>query len=275
LLPPVSVIIPAYNRCRHLPGAIASVLAQDYPDLELLIVDDGSTDTTPELLQGYGSSIRVLSQENRGVAAARNAGIHAARYDLLAFLDSDDRFAPGKLARQAEAMLRAPEYLVSHTDEIWYRQGKLLNQKKKHARAGGNLFSRSLELCVVGMSTVMARREFFARVGPFDEELPCCEDYDLWLRAGRRLEFLHLPAPLTIKHGGRPDQLSRSHRIGMDRYRIKALLKLLADGGLTAEQELQTRKELARKCLIYGRGCLRHGREPEGGRYLRLAGEFG
>jgi len=273
--PPVSVIIPTYNRVGLLGRAVDSVLVQQYPAFELLVVDDGSTDSTPELLAGYGAAIRVISQPNRGASAARNTGISEARHDLLAFLDSDDQFAPGKLARQAEVMGRAPEYLISHTDEIWYRRGQLLNQKKKHTRQGGNLFARSLKLCVVGMSTVMARREFFDRIGFFDEELPCCEDYDLWLRASHWLEFLHVPEPLTIKNGGRSDQLSRIHRVGMDRYRIMALVKLLEQGGLDAAQEKLTRKELARKSRIYGRGCLKHGREEEGRHYLELAEKFG
>jgi glycosyltransferase involved in cell wall biosynthesis len=275
MLPPVSVIIPTYNRCRLLPAAIDSVLSQDYPSLELVVVDDGSTDTTHQLLAGYGKAIRVLTQENRGAAASRNAGIRAASHDFLAFLDSDDQFAPGKLARQAGAMVSAPEYLISHTDEVWFRQGQLLNQKRKHARSGGDLFARSLKLCVVGMSTVMARREFFAQVGLFDEELPCCEDYDLWLRAAWRLEFLHVPEPLTIKHGGRKDQLSRLHRVGMDRYRIKALLKLMEQARLYGDREKLVRRELARKCRIYGRGCLKHGRQTEGERYLALAARYG
>jgi glycosyltransferase involved in cell wall biosynthesis len=274
VLPPVSVIIPTYNRCRHLSGAMDSVLSQDYPDLELLIIDDGSTDSTPELLAGYGSSIRVITQENRGASAARNAGIRTARHDLLAFLDSDDQFAPGKLALQAEAMTRAPEYLISHTDEVWYRRGQLLEQKKKHARSGGDLFARSLKLCVVGMSTVMVHRELFTQVGLFDEELACCEDYDLWLRTAWRLEFLHVPETLTIKHGGRADQLSRIHRVGMDRFRIKALVKLLREGGLNAEQEKLARQELVKKCRIYGRGCLKHGRQEEGESYLGMADKY-
>jgi glycosyltransferase involved in cell wall biosynthesis len=271
--PPVSVIIPTHNRCRLLPATIDSVLAQDYFPFELIVVDDGSTDATSELLRGYGARLRVVRQANRGAAAARNSGIAAARHDLLAFLDSDDQFAPGKLARQAGVMAQAPEYLISHTDEIWFHQGQLLKQKKKHARTGGDLFARSLKLCVVGMSTVMVRRRFFDEVGHFDERLPCCEDYDLWLRAARRLEFLHLPEPLTIKQGGRADQLSRFHRLGMDRYRIFALVKLLHDGELRSGQETVARRELAKKCRIYGRGCLKHGRREEGEFYLKIAEE--
>jgi len=271
MLEPVSVIIPTYNRGELLVRAIDSVLGQDYPDFELIVVDDGSDDGSQDLLNSYGDSLVCLYQENRGASAARNSGIRAARYDLLAFLDSDDHFALNKLRQQAAVMANHPEYLVSHTDEIWYRNGELLNQKDKHARTGGDLFARSLKMCVVGMSTVMARRPFFEKVGFFDEELPCCEDYALWLQAASSLEFLHVPFPLTIKHGGREDQLSMIHRVGIDRYRIKAILKLLDEDNLTRQQKLLAREELVVKCRIYGQGCRKHGRVKEGAEYLSLA----
>jgi glycosyltransferase involved in cell wall biosynthesis len=267
----VSVIIPTHNRQRLLAIAIDSVLGQSFDDFELLVIDDGSNDGTEELVASYGNRVRYIFQENLGAAAARNTGVRAASNELLAFLDSDDRFAPEKLAAQVEAMTAHPEYLVSHTDEIWYRQGKILNQKNHHARQGGNIFARSLKLCVVGMSTVMIRRQFFDDIGYFDESMPCCEDYDLWLRASIRHPFLLVSAPYTIKDGGRDDQLSRIHRVGMDRYRIASILKVLMSGELNSEQEKLARQELIRKATIYGRGCLKHGRKEEGEHYLELA----
>jgi len=272
--PKVSIIIPTYNRASLLPVAIDSVLAQDHSDSELIVVDDGSTDQTADLLKSYGSSLRLIRQENRGASAARNAGIKAAKYGLLAFLDSDDRFAPNKLTLQMQAMQENPHYLVSHTQEIWYRNGKLLNQKIKHRKESGDLFSRCLELCAVGMSTIMARQELFETVGLFDEDLPCCEDYDLWLRTSVEHHFLLVDHPLTIKEGGRPDQLSRQYQVGMDRFRIQAIGKLLDSGGLDLEHERLARKELVRKCRIYGTGCLKHGRQAEGEKYLEMAAQY-
>ena len=284
--PPITVIIPTFNRAGLLSGAIASVLSQNYPSFELIVVDDGSSDRTRRVVEGWerrleepaaGSGLnhsgrlRYLYQENRGPAAARNFGIRRARYDLLAFLDCDDRFRPGKLAIQAAAMTAAPEMALSHTEEIWLRRGEHLNQKKRHRKAGGELFARSLELCLIGMSTVIMRRDLLEKVGYFDETLPCCEDYELWLRVSSRFPVLFVEQPLTEKHGGRPDQLSVRHRVGMDRFRIRALEKLLAAGELTAEQARLARRELARKCRIYGRGCLKHGRPEEGRYYLELA----
>jgi len=269
----ISVIIPTYNRQEFLAKAIDSVLGQTYTDFELIVVDDGSTDDTARCVAGYGAQVCYIYQENRGPAAARNTGIRAAEGELIAFLDSDDRFAPEKLAVQQAAMAALPEYLISHTDEIWYRRDKLLNQKKKHFRPHGFIFGECLKLCVVGMSTVMVRREFFERIGYFDEELPCCEDYDLWLRASVSLPFLKVDSPLTIKAGGRPDQVSVRYRAGMDKYRIRAIVKVLKLPDLTDEQRSLARHELARKCRIYGNGCVKHGRPEDGRYYAQLAAE--
>lgn len=271
---PVSVIIPTFNRRDFLGPAIESVLSQSYKDFELLVVDDGSDDGTDEFVAQYGNKVRYLYQDNLGVAAARNTGIKAARHDLLAFLDSDDQFAPDKLEVQAAAMGLEPEFLVSHTDEIWYRNGKHLNQKDRHARQGGDIFGRCLELCAVGMSTAMVRRRLFAEIGPFDQQLSCCEDYDLWLRVSARYPFLLVPGPFTIKNGGRDDQLSRIHRLGMDRWRISTIVKVLESGELSLAQEKLARQELDRKCRIYGNGCLKHGRQDEGRHYLQLAENY-
>ncbi len=269
--PAVTVIIPTFNRESFLARAIDSVLVQTHRNFELIVVDDGSSDATASLVASYGGAVRYLFQENRGPAAARNLGIREARHGLLAFLDADDHFHPGKLAMQVQAMEARPELFVSHTQETWYRNGRHLNQKLRHRKEGGDIFARSLELCVVGMSTVMVRRELFARIGLFDESFPCCEDYDLWLRASVAHEFLLVDAPLTVKHGGRSDQVSVQHRVGMDRFRIRSLEKLLAAAILSPSQRALAGKALAGKATIYGNGCLKHGRREEGLRYLALA----
>jgi glycosyltransferase involved in cell wall biosynthesis len=268
--PAISVIIPTFNRAALLARAIDSVLAQTWQDFELLVVDDGSSDNTAEVIGGYGRRLTCIRQKNSGAAAARNTGIRAARADFLAFLDSDDWFIKNKLELQLAAMRANPGFLLSHTQEKWLRRGKHLNQKKRHRKEGGDLFARSLELCVVGMSTIMARRQLFEQVGLFDESLPCCEDYELWLRVAARYHFLLLDRPLTVKEGGRPDQLSVQYRQGMDKFRISALCSLLESGILSAAQEKLARRELARKCRIYGEGCLKHGREEEARRVARI-----
>lgn len=271
----ISAIIPTWNRAGLLGRAIRSVLAQRPAPCELIVVDDGSTDDTPrvvrELAGEAAAPIRLIRQENRGAAAARNRGIEAAQGELIAFLDSDDWWLPGKLARQARALADHPGHLISHTRELWYRDGRRVNQKRKYDPPDGDVFAASLGQCLIGMSTVMARREVFARYGLFDETLPCCEDYDLWLRVGSREPFLRVAEPLTGKDGGRPDQLSALHRQGMDALHIRSLCNLLDRGTLCAEQRQQVERELARKCAIYGRGCGKHGRPAEAAQYLALA----
>ena len=266
----VSVIIPTYNRAQRLGKAIDSVLAQSHQDFELIVVDDGSEDNTDELIGNYNSDIVYIRQENSGAAAARNRGIEKARYNLLAFLDSDDWFAENKLKTQIEAMNRNPSCLISHTNEIWYRNGQILNQKLKHRKSSGDIFAQSLELCAVGMSTIMIHKEIFDRYGFFDEGYPCCEDYEFWLRISAEEKFLLVEEPLTSKDGGRDDQLSVIYRTGMDKFRIKAIMKTLASGRLTEEQSGIARRELERKCRIYGTGCIKHGRAEEGRYFLNL-----
>ena len=274
---PISVIIPTYNRAEWLEEAVTSVLRQTLPPAEVVIVDDGSTDRTgsvvARLVRESSLPIRSLHQDNRGAAAARNTGIRAARGDVLCFLDSDDRFAPEKIACQY-AGLQSSACLISHTRELWFRRGLPLNQKKKHQPPAEEIFRASLAMCVVGMSTVMARREIFARYGLFDESLPCCEDYDFWLRVSSRERFLLVDLPLTLKNGGRPDQLSVHYRLGMDKYRIRSLVNLLESGALSPDQAELAIRELERKCAIYGRGCIKHGRSEEGLFYQHLPARF-
>uniref|UniRef100_UPI004056FB0E glycosyltransferase family 2 protein n=1 Tax=Candidatus Electrothrix sp. TaxID=2170559 RepID=UPI004056FB0E len=270
----ISVIIPTYNRAVFMNKAITSVLEQSYACGEIIVIDDGSTDETYGIVEQIKNNTQVpihyLYQENRGASAARNAGIREAQYDMMCFLDSDDQWAPRKLELQMEAMQQQPEYLISHTREVWYRQGKQVNQKKKHAPPHGEIFQRSLRMCVVGMSTVMARRELFTCYGLFAEDMLCCEDYDLWLRVGSKEKFLLVDEALTLKDGGRADQLSVLHRLGMDTWRIRSLCSLLKNASLSSEQYAHTFAELERKCRIYGNGCIKHGRVAEGERYLAL-----
>lgn len=271
---PVSIIIPTHNRACFLPQAIDSVLAQTYTNFELIVVDDGSSDETQPLLASYGKAIISLYQENRGPSAARNAGIRAARHPLLAFLDSDDQFTNNKLVLQTAAMEAQPDLLISHTQETWFRNGQHLNQKKHHTKEGGDIFARNLSLCMVGMSTVMARRELFERVGLFDESFPCCEDYEFWLRVSVAHSFLLVDTPLTVKHGGRADQVSAQFQTGMDRFRIRALEKLLSFAFLTSAQSRLAREELVRKAVLYGNGCFKYGRVEEEQRCLALVAKY-
>jgi glycosyltransferase involved in cell wall biosynthesis len=271
---PVSVIIPTYNRSEFLGRALESIERQTIACGEIIVVDDGSTDNTPSVVELFSKNtaldVKYLQQENRGPAAARNRGIAAAEYDFVAFLDSDDHWHRKKLEMQYRAMVDNPEYSISHTREKWLRNGIHLNQKKIHIPRHGYIFDHCLQLCGVGMSTVMAKKGLFDVVGGFDEDLRCCEDYDLWLKVSCRFSFYLVDFPLTVKEGGREDQVSWIYRVGMDKLRIQAITNLLDSGYLDSEQVRSALLELEKKCTVYGRGCIKHGKNEEGRSVLRL-----
>jgi glycosyltransferase involved in cell wall biosynthesis len=262
----VSVVIPVWNRSALVRRALDSVLAQTRPAEEILVVDDGSTDDTASVVRRQFPGVRLVTQENRGVSAARNRGIRAAGGEIVAFLDSDDEWAPKKLERQIEAMSERPDAVLCHTDEIWIRRGRRVNTMTKHRKHGGDIFERALPLCAISPSAAIVRRRLFDEVGFFDESLPACEDYDLWLRVTARFPVLYIDEPLTVKYGGHDDQLSRRY-FGMDRFRIQALEKILRSGSLRPDYRRAAEKTLREKVRIYANGARRRGKWEEAALY--------
>jgi hypothetical protein len=187
----------------------------------------------------------------------------------VAFLDSDDFWLPQKLEQQVMIMDQRPELFVCHTEEIWIRRGVRVNPKKKHKKYSGYIFHYCLPLCVISPSSVMIRRELFEKVGYFDENLPACEDYDLWLRITKDYPVYLIETPLIVKRGGHADQLSQKYW-GIDRFRIQALEKLLQTGDLSDEQRTQTLQELRRKCEIVASGCLKRQKIEEWKHYSQI-----
>jgi glycosyltransferase involved in cell wall biosynthesis len=269
--PLVSVIIPTFNRGWIVQEAIESVLTQTYAYTELIVVDDGSTDNTQALLDRY-KDITVVCQENSGVSAARNRGVDAAAGEYLAFLDSDDFWLPEKLASQMAFFRTHPEAMICQTQEIWIRNGKRINPKERHRKASGFFFERSLELCLVSPSAVVIKKELLEDVGGFDEALPACEDYDLWLRIGARHPVFLVDRPLVVKRGGHPDQLSALR--GLDKYRIQSLKKLIDSDTLSETQRMASAGMLRKKCEIYAAGCSKRGRNDEAAHYRQLAERY-
>jgi glycosyltransferase involved in cell wall biosynthesis len=256
----ISVIIPTFNRAPVLPRALASVLSQSEPPAEILVVDDGSTDATSGLLAGRFPQVRCLRQAHGGVSRARNAGIAAARGEWLAFLDSDDQWLAHKLAAQRGALRAHPQYRVCHSDEIWIRGGRRVNPMRKHAKHGGWIFRHCLPRCVISPSSVLLHRSVLERVGAFDEALPACEDYDLWLRLCASYPVLYCEEPLIVKYGGHADQLSRRHW-GMDRFRVQALERILTTGALDPGDRRAALEMLLEKAGIVLQGARRRGNE--------------
>jgi len=272
IIPQVSVIIPTYNRGWIIKEAIDSVLAQDYTEFELIVVDDGSTDHTSDVLDSYRTVIKVLSQKNMGVSAARNRGIAEASGKFIAFLDSDDLWLSQKLSVQIEFFNQMPDALICQTEEVWIRKGLRVNPKKRHKKPSGMIFKPSLERCLVSPSAVMIQRSLFDRVGEFDETLPACEDYDLWLRISCRFPIHLIDTPLIIKRGGHDDQLSSM--AGLDKFRIKAIEKIITSGRLSDERHRAAVKTLKKKCDIYAAGCRKRGRKEEALYYTSLSNKY-
>jgi glycosyltransferase involved in cell wall biosynthesis len=268
-MPLVSVIIPTYNRSGLFQKAVASVLEQTWTDLEILLVDDGSDDNTLACASCIKDTrLRVFSQENKGVSAARNLGIAHARGRFIALLDSDDQWLPTKLERQLWFMDEGG-FHISQTEEIWIRRGKRVNPKHIHTKFAGWFFIPSLALCLISPSCVMFTQTLWNAVGPFDETLPACEDYDLWLKTGLRYPVGLVPEPLVIKTGGRADQLS-GRIIGLDLYRLYALRNLLEKGDVHGDEKHKLIEMLRFKALIYMQGCLKRGRVTEALRLREL-----
>lgn len=262
----ISVVIPTFNRRGWICAAVDSVLSQTHADLELVVVDDGSTDGSVDELQREfrDPRLRIDRQENRGVSAARNRGLEECRGEWISFLDSDDLWKREKLARQLQWHQRHPDYRASCTDEDWLRRGRRVNPRLRHQKFCGWIFPECLELCIVSPSSALIHREVFNRVGVFNENLPICEDYDLWLRVALEYPIGFVPDALIIKRGGHPGQLSA--RKAADVYRVQALQNLLGRP-LPAAARARVVAALGAKARILAAGFSK--RNPQKAQYYR------
>ena len=255
----ISVIIPTYNRCDLLKRAINSVIKQTITPKEIIIVDNGSTDQTYQMVSSLFPEINYFIEKKRGVSAARNKGILESKSKWIAFLDSDDAWKPTKLEKQMEfSIFNQDKYRIIHTDETWYRNKKFLNQLKKHKKSGGNIFKNSLQLCCISPSSVVLKKQIFEEYGLFDENLEVCEDYDMWIRITSKEEVGFLDSPLVLKYGGHSDQLSKKFW-GMDRFRIKSLEKNLKNEHFSKSQKINVLDTLIEKLTIVSGGALKRG----------------
>ena len=256
----VSVVIPTLNRRCLLKRAISSVLMQTVEPDEIIVVDNGSTDQTDIMVSSSFPTIKYLVEKKRGVSAARNKGIKFSQSNWVALLDSDDTWAPNKIEKQLQFANQNKDLRLIHTNEIWYRNGKLLNQMKKHQKSGGNIFEKSLELCCVSPSSSIIQKNVFNDYGFFDEKLEVCEDYDMWIRITAKEEIGYLSEPMVFKYGGHEDQLSKKFW-GMDRFRIKSLEKNIENNWFSKEQIKTVYKKLIEKLIIVSTGAKKRGNQ--------------
>jgi len=273
-IPFFSVIIPSYNRQDFLKIAVNSVLNQTFTDYELLVVDDGSTDNTPKIINSLNSpKIGYIFQPNQGVSSARNKGIKQAKGKFICFLDSDDRFCQEKLEITHNYIKKYPKYDIFHTEEIWYRNSGLLTPKACHKKPSGHVFGQALKLCCVSISTSAIKKGIFREIGNFDETMPACEDYDFWLRVTSKYPVFLIPEHLTIKEGGHSSQQSKKYE-AMDKFRIYALERLIKSSSLTPNQHKLACEELKTKCSILLKGAKKRKKNKEAKYYKEISEKF-
>lgn len=282
----VSVIIPNFNRVESFQRAVESVIKQTYENFEIIVVDDGSEQSVRNInrrfleevkrrkyFEGDGKIIYLENERNFGVSYSRNKGIKEAKGDFIALLDSDDEWLEQKLELQVK-FFSETDFRVVHTEEIWVRRGVRVNPMKKHKKEGGDIFFRSLELCLMSPSSIMLKKSIFDDYGYFDESLPVCEDYDLWLRITSKENVGFIESPLIIKYGGHSDQLSRKYE-AMDRWRVISLIKLLNSKQLSELQEIEVKKIIEKKAKILYNGAVKREKYDDAKVYKKWLEEYG
>lgn len=231
----ISVIIPTLNRVNLLKRALRSVLNQTLPPDEIIVIDNGSTDDTKNMIKDNFQNIKYYYLHDKGVSKARNLGIKNSNSEWLSFLDSDDEWHRKKLEKQINFIKYNSKCKFVHSNEVWLRNGIHLNQLKKHKKKGGNIFKNCLKMCCISPSSVILKKNIFYDYGFFDESFQVCEDYEMWLRISAKEEICFLEDKLLIKHGGHKDQLSKKFW-GMDRFRVYAIEKNLLNNNFSKYQ---------------------------------------
>ena len=252
----ISVVVPTYNRAHTLERCLDSILKQSFAPFEILVVDDGSTDGTTELLKRYGDQIKTFKIENSGVSKARNHAIKQAKGDWIALLDSDDEWLKVRLEKQVELLKHFPNLKLIHGEEIWIRNGKRVNQKKIHKKEGGYIYQNCLPLCCISPSASLIKTETLKEFGYFNEEFPVCEDYDLWLKVTSKYEVGFISDPIINKYGGHEDQLSRKY-FAMDLWRVRAMVAML-EVALQEDDLVATLDQIIKKSEILILGYKKH-----------------
>lgn len=227
----VSVILPTYNRSHLIGDAIQSVLDQSYTDFELIVIDDGSTDDTANLVQAFNDNrIRYIYQPNGGVANARNHGVRQAKHDLITFLDSDDVYLPHKLQKQVDYFQAHPNTVFLYSNYLFVDADlNLIETRRLHVQ--GHVFRKLLWRCEIPTPTVMMKRCVFETAGGFDETLALREDVDLWWRIAARHPISCIDEPLvqvrwhpdnTVRD---PQRLEHAYFHALSKHHLSELLR--------------------------------------------------
>ena len=255
--PLVSVIIPAYNAEKYVLEAIRSVEAQGYGSVEILLIDDGSKDSTVELVRQAAPQVRIIQQANAGAAAARNKGLEEATGEFICFLDADDGWFPGKLKAQVGYLLEHTEVGISyHKWYVWKpnERGEFLPPKREEEPVSGEIdparsgwiYTNLLLDCIVHTSSVMMRREVVRAIGYFKTNLVTGEDYDYWLRVSRQYQFHKLTGTYSFYRAA-PGSLTATPKKENNEYNV--LQSALQQWGLVSPDGSRLSSHLVRKRL--------------------------
>ncbi len=253
----VSVIVPAYNAARYIANAIDSVLAQTTPARELIVVDDGSTDATREIVSQYGSRVRYIFQENRGVSAARNLGIESSVSSRVAFLDADDAWLPEKLEKQTAA-LRESGLRASYTAHLIVDDAlEPLFENRGLRRESALEDLLSIGNVIGSPSSVMCDRSLFDEIGGFDPSFSLCADWELWVRVATRTDFANVDEPL-VKYRLHGDNMSRDVPL-LEADSVRTLEKAFALPSLPPVIGRRRRASMAANYMVLAGSYLRGG----------------
>jgi glycosyltransferase involved in cell wall biosynthesis len=269
--PLVSVIIPTYNHAQYVSQAIRSVLNQDYDQYEIVVVDDGSEDNTPEVVAQFGDRVRYIWQENKGLPGARNTGIRAARGDFIALLDSDDTWLPGFLSATVARLEAEPKLGAVHTGFYFVdEQGRRLPQISTVTVPDDQMYDRLLDGEFFVPAAVVTRRECFDRVGSFDEAFRGSEDWDMWLRVARQYLFAGIPRPL-VNYRMHGNNMSKDPEY-MLHYQLMVVEKHFGSPDGSPERWPTERQRAYAAVYRYAaQGFYLGGDEQQGRHYLHLA----
>ncbi|MCK4305695.1 MAG: glycosyltransferase family 2 protein [Candidatus Eisenbacteria sp.] len=297
----VTVIVPTHNKKEPVAEALRSVLSQTFRDFEIVVSDDGSTDGTPlHLLRMLGAqpdALEILSRmsptsikpfshafsqngvtvqyhygSNRGLSAARNRGIRSARGDYIAFIEAEDEWQREHLEVQMAFLESHPDARLCRVAERYVKDGKP-RKNRNTSTASGWIFEAALEASPMSTSALLAHRSCFASCGAFDENLPACDEYDLWLRFAARYPIYYIPdGPIVTRKSARGDGSSRTW--SWDRFRVYALEKAFQSGHLSPNQRFMVAQEIVRKCERLVQGFRRQRSDERSNFYERKRRRF-